>query len=166
INNFTHKKLYKNGKITFVRLPVAKALKEIQTELTSIGYNLKIFDAYRPFHVSKKMWELIHDPRYVADPSKGSGHNRGLALDLTIIDLKTGREVNMGTDFDNFTDSAHHDFQDLPQDVLENRILLKHVMESHGFNALETEWWHYSWPDNRNYEVLDLGFRTLLKPYF
>jgi D-alanyl-D-alanine dipeptidase len=111
------------------------------------------------------MWDLIHDERYVADPSKGSGHNRGLAVDLTIIDLKDGSELNMGTSFDNFTDTAHHTFKNLPADILQNRMLLRETMEKYGFKALETEWWHYSWPNDRNYEVLDIDFKKLASPH-
>lgn len=160
-NNFTHQKLYKSGKETFLRLPAAKALQQIQLDLNQQGYGLKIFDAYRPYRVTQKMWELIHDARYVANPSKGSGHNRGLAVDLTIIRLKDGSELHMGTGFDNFTDSAHQNFTNLPEDVLNNRMLLKKIMEQYGFVPLDTEWWHYSWPNNRNYEVLNIDFKKL-----
>jgi len=162
-NNFTHTKLYKNDDVTFLRLPVAVALQKVEKELNEKGYGLKVFDAYRPYAVTKKMWDLIHDERYVADPSKGSGHNRGLSIDLTIIILKDGTELNMGTGFDNFTDTAHHIFTDLPVMVLQNRNVLKQMMEKYGFKALETEWWHYSWPNDRNYEVLDLDFKKLKK---
>ena len=142
-------------------LHVAEALVNVQKELAKDGYNLKIWDAYRPYAVTRKMWELIGDERYVANPAKGSGHNRGLAIDLTLI--KEGKEVAMGTGFDNFSDTAHHEFSQLPEDVLHNRKRLKAVMEKHGFRALETEWWHYSWPNDRNYDVLDLRFKDLRK---
>ena len=164
-NNFTHAKLYENGTHTFLRLPVAEALQKVEKDLNQRGYGLKIFDAYRPHTATKKMWDLIHDERYVADPSKGSGHNRGLAVDLTIINLKDGNELNMGTGFDNFTDTAHQTFKNLPADILANRKLLRETMERYGFKALETEWWHYSWPNDRNYEVLDIDFKKLGK-YF
>ena len=162
-NNFTKKQLYKNGSQTFLRLQPARAVAHIQRELSAKGYGLKIFDAYRPYSVTKEMWELVHDERYVANPSKGSGHNRGLAVDLTIISLDTGKELDMGTGFDNFTDSAHHDFKQLPQAILQNRQLLKESMERYGFKPLDTEWWHYSWPHDRNYDVLDLKFEKLQK---
>jgi zinc D-Ala-D-Ala dipeptidase len=162
-DNFTHRKLYENGTQTFLRQPVAKALQKVQDDLNQKGYGLKIFDAYRPYSVTKKMWDLIHDERYVADPSKGSGHNRGLAVDLTIINLKDGMELNMGTGFDNFTDTAHQTFKNLAADILSNRKLLRNTMEKYGFKALETEWWHYSWPNDKNYEVLDIDFKKLGK---
>ena len=111
--------------------------------------------------MTESFWELVGDDRYVADPRKGSGHNRGIAVDLTIIHLDTGKELDMGTGFDNFTDSAHHDFISLPEKTLANRALLKSVMEKHGFISFATEWWHYSWPNPDTFEVLDLPFTTL-----
>jgi D-alanyl-D-alanine dipeptidase len=155
-NNFMHMRMYsEKTNDTYLRLPAAKALSQIQHELNKKDLGLKIFDAYRPYSVTEKFWELVHDERYVADPKKGSGHNRGIAVDLTIIDLQTGEELNMGTGFDNFTDSAHQDFTDLPADVLANRQLLKETMKKYGFNLFPTEWWHYSWPDPEKFEILD-----------
>jgi D-alanyl-D-alanine dipeptidase len=120
-----------------------------------------VFDAYRPWSATRKMWELVQDERYVANPAKGSNHNRGLAIDLTLIRLSTGEELDMGTGFDNFTDTAHHTFTNLPQPVIKNRILLKGIMEKKGFASFESEWWHYTWTNNRNYEVLDIDFKKL-----
>jgi zinc D-Ala-D-Ala dipeptidase len=131
--------------------------------LNARGYGLKVFDAYRPYGVTIQFWELIKDERYVANPVRGSGHNRGLAVDCTIIDLKTHRELDMGTGFDNFSDTAHHSFTALPPVVLEHRKLLQDVMEKHGFNKLETEWWHFFWNNDRGYEVLDIPFSELGK---
>ncbi len=162
-DNFTKKQLYKNRTLTFLRLPAARALLKVQQRLNSNGHGLKIFDAYRPYNVTQEMWNLIQDERYVANPLKGSGHNRGLAVDVTIIDLKTGAELDMGTAFDNFTDSAHSTFKNLPTSVLQNRNLLKQTMEEYGFKLLETEWWHFSWPNDKNYEVLNLSFKQLYK---
>lgn len=161
-NNFMHRRMYpKNTNSTFLRLPAALALQKIQYELNAKGYGLKVFDAYRPYSVTVSFWELVKDPRYVAEPTKGSGHNRGLAVDCTILNLTDHKELDMGTGFDNFTDSAHHDFTRLPQPVLDNRQLLRSVMEKYGFRAFETEWWHYYWPNDRDYPVLDIPFRQL-----
>ena len=163
-NNFMHRLMYAPPtRCTFLRLPAARALAAVQQELQCQGYGLKIFDAYRPYAVTVSFWELIGDEKYVANPAKGSGHNRGLAVDLTIINLKSHRELDMGTGFDNFSDSAHHDFSNLPPAVLQNRKLLKEIMEKHGFTKLETEWWHYFWPNDRGYEVLDIPFKQLAK---
>ena len=163
-NNFIHRLMYPaSTNQTYLRTEAARALMKVQEELHEQGYGLKIFDAYRPFSVTKKFWELVKDERYVANPAKGSGHNRGIAVDLTVIDLKTGEELNMGTGFDNFTDSAHHSFLQLPGQVLANRRLLKGLMEKNGFRALESEWWHYSLPQPERYTILDLPFRKLRK---
>jgi D-alanyl-D-alanine dipeptidase len=162
-SNFTGEQLYTQNKTTFLRLPVANALERVNQQLLQKGLTIKIFDAYRPYSVTKKMWELIKDERYVANPAKGSGHNRGLSVDLTLIHLHTGKELDMGTAFDNFTDTAHHGFTNLSIEVLENRKLLKAVMEAQGFRALETEWWHYSWPNDKGYTIMDLSFKQLQK---
>lgn len=160
-NNFTGTLLYPTGESTWLRLLPAKALAVIQSELKQEGLGLKIFDAYRPYSVTVKMWDLIRDERYVANPAKGSGHNRGLAVDLTLIQLSTGEELDMGTSFDNFTDTAHHAFRSLPDITLKNREKLKSIMEKHGFTALPTEWWHYYWTNDGRYGVMDLKFRNL-----
>ncbi|MCS3800397.1 M15 family metallopeptidase [Niastella sp. OAS944] len=162
INNFMHRQMYIPAtRHTYLRLPAARALAAVQKELNNKGYGLKIFDAYRPYGVTISFWELVKDERYVANPKNGSGHNRGLAVDLTIIDLKSRRELDMGTGFDNFTDTAHHSFTALSSGVLANRNLLKTSMEKHGFKKLETEWWHFFWTNDRGYEVLDLPFEKL-----
>lgn len=163
-NNFVKKRMYpKNTRQSFMRAPAAKALAKVQNELNGLGLGLKIFDAYRPYAVTEKFWDLVHDERYVADPKKGSGHNRGIAVDLTLIDLKTKKELPMPTGFDNFSDSAHHDFMDLSPEVLKNRKLLKESMEKFGFVAFPTEWWHYSLPDPEKFQILDLSFAELRK---
>ena len=162
-NNFTGRKLYGKGDRTFARIALVNALKKVQSELMEAGYGLKIWDAYRPYEVTKKMWDLIGDERYVANPSRGSNHNRGLAVDITLIDSKTGIELPMGTGYDNFTDTAHHSFTNLPANILQNRLKLKSTMERHGFKSFETEWWHYSFPNDRGYDVLDLPFKKLGK---
>jgi D-alanyl-D-alanine dipeptidase len=107
------------------------------------------------------MWEIVPDDRYAANPANGSGHNRGIAVDLTLTELKTGNKLPMPTDYDDFTDSAHHTFMELDSTVLANRNLLKGVMEHYGFKALETEWWHYSLPNAKYYPLMDISFKKL-----
>ncbi len=107
---------------------------------------------------------MVKDERYVANPAKGSGHNRGLAVDLTIVDLKTGQELDMGTGFDNFTDTAHQGFTgSAGHSAYKTVEPLKTMMQKHGFTPLETEWWHYYWPNDKNYEVLDIPFAACAK---
>lgn len=160
--NFLHKRLYKTGDLTFLRLPVALAVLQVENELAREQLGLKIWDAYRPYSVTVAMWKPIRDDRYVADPKKGSGHNRGIAVDLTLVNTLTGMELNMGTGFDNFSDTAHQAFSGLPADILQNRLRLKRVMEKYGFRQLETEWWHFYWHDDA-FELLDLDFKQLRK---
>lgn len=163
-NNFMHRKMYpENTCFSFLRLPVLSALAQVQNSLKKKGLGIKIFDAYRPFEVTKQFWELVHDEKYVANPAKGSGHNRGTSVDLTLIILPTKVELNMGTNFDNFSDSAHHSFYNFGEKILNNRKLLKETMEHFGFTALETEWWHYSWNDAEKFEVLNISFQELKK---
>jgi len=160
--NFMHTVLYSPTTTTFLRLPAAIALKKVQDALRKENLSLKIWDAYRPYSVTLKMWDLIHDDRYVADPAKGSGHNRGIAVDLTIVSLKDGKELDMGTGFDNFTDSAHQDYIKLSENVLNNRKLLRNLMVENGFAIFPTEWWHYYYSEGQ-FDILDFSFEDLMK---
>ena len=163
-NNFTGVKLYPNITTTYLRRDAAAALQKVVIFLQQQGVGLKIFDAYRPYSVTKLMWNMIHDERYVANPLNGSGHNKGIAVDLTLINRSTALQLDMGTGFDNFTDSAHHDFtKKLPSQIIANRELLKTTMEKFGFKSLATEWWHYSFISTEIFDVLDIGFKTFQK---
>ena len=160
-HNFMHRRLYPFLHTTYLRLPAVKALKKVVNELKNKNLTIKIFDVYRPYEITEEMWEAVKDSRYAADPSKGSGHNRGIAVDLTLINLSTKKELPMGTGFDNYSDKAHIDFTELPYDVLQNRALLKNIMEKYGFVSLDTEWWHFSLPDANSYELLNVSFDEL-----
>ncbi|MBP6431914.1 MAG: M15 family metallopeptidase [Ferruginibacter sp.] len=159
--NFMKIKFYPSLKTTYLRKEAADALKKVQKELNEQGLGLKIFDAYRPYSVTEKMWASVKDDRYAADPKKGSGHNRGVAIDLTIILLETKEELNMGTGFDNFSDTAHIDFFPISDTIYHTRLWLKNAMERNGFKALDTEWWHYYLPNAKEYELLDITFNEL-----
>lgn len=141
-NNFLKTKVYDCAEC-YTRSKTAKALIAANKVLLKQGYRIKFFDCYRPNSVQYKMWEIFPNPQYVADPAKGSIHNRGGAVDITLETLN-GEELNMGTDFDFFGKEAHHDHLQLPQEVLQNRTLLKETMEAHGFWSIRTEWWHYN----------------------
>jgi D-alanyl-D-alanine dipeptidase len=159
-NNFTKQQLYKHPAV-FLRLPAAKALKAVQADLKKKGLGLKIFDGYRPYQATEKMWEIVPDDRYAADPKKGSGHNRGVAVDLTIVELKTGRALNMPTDFDDFTEKAHFNYTALESSVIANRNLLRTVMVKHGFKGSSTEWWHYYLLNYKLYPLMNIPFEQL-----
>jgi len=161
-NNFTGQRLYpKNTHTTYLRRKPAMALAKVAEELRGKGLGIKIWDAYRPYRTTVLFWELIHDERFVANPSKGSGHNRGTSVDLTLVDLKSGKELEMPTPFDDFSPAAFHGALNIDDFRIRNRALLKSTMEKYGFVPLETEWWHYSWQGASAYDVLDLSFKVL-----
>jgi D-alanyl-D-alanine dipeptidase len=160
-NNFTNTILYTNPQ-AYVRLEAAKALSQVQNDLKLQGIALKFYDAYRPYHVTKQMWKVVPDDRYAANPAKGSGHNRGAAVDATLIDISTGKDLDMPTAYDDFTEKAHHTYKELNPTILKNRTLLKNTMEKYGFIALNTEWWHYYLPNAaQRFELLDLSFKQM-----
>ena len=141
----------------------AARLLEVQKDLHGRGLGLKVFDGYRPLSVQQKMWDLVHDRRYVANPSVNRGrHSRGTAVDVTLVDGQ-GHELEMPTKFDDFTAKARQDCNDLPEIQKGNRALLREVMEKHGFEPLGSEWWHFDLKGWYRYPVLDVDF-TVLAP--
>ncbi len=142
-NNFVNKKMYPCPKC-YVRPEVAEILIKVQNDLRKKHLGLKFFDCYRPGKIQQELWNIKHDPRYVANPKKGSMHNRGLAVDLTIID-KNGKELDMGTEYDYFGKEAYQTYTKLSDTILNNRKLLRNIMEKYGMSSIKTEWWHYSY---------------------
>lgn len=161
-NNFTGEVIYK-APLAFARKPVAEALQKVQSELARQGIGLLIFDAYRPYEATVKFYEVYPDKNFVASPKTGSVHNRGGAVDVSLIDLESGKPLKMPTPFDDFTEKASHGYHDLPEEALKNRQTLKEVMVKHGFKPYEAEWWHYSYKDYKGYEILDIPFKVLGK---
>lgn len=161
-NNFTGKIIYQSPR-AFARKPVFNALQKVQDSLAYYMIGLKIFDAYRPYAASLKFFEVYPDTNFVANPRNGSRHNRGCAIDLTLVELSTGKELPMPTEFDNFTVKAHPDYMDLPDTVLSNRKLLFGIMEHFGFSYYPTEWWHFDYKGWEKYKLLDLTFEELEK---
>jgi D-alanyl-D-alanine dipeptidase len=159
-NNFMHRRMYTTAK-AFARLPVVKALQQVEAELKTQGLGLKIYDAYRPYSVTVNFYEMASDTNFVADPRKGSKHNRGCAIDLSLINLKTGKELDMPTGFDSFSRKAGADYMDLPAQQIANRELLKAVMAKYGFRVISTEWWHYDFTGWAGYELLDIPVQSL-----
>lgn len=159
-NNFMKRQLYPVAK-AYLRAPAARALAAVRDELATRGIGIKVFDGYRPYRVTEAMWEPIRNPDYVADPAKGSRHNRGAAVDLTLIDLKTGAELPMPTGYDDFTERAAHAFTDLPPEALANRALLRDVMSKHGFDPLPSEWWHFDFRGWERFELMDVPLEAL-----
>jgi zinc D-Ala-D-Ala dipeptidase len=142
-DNFTKKQIYPCGKCFLRPEATEKIVKAHKILKEKYGYGLKMFDCYRPLPAQQRLWDVVPNADYVTPPSKGSMHNKGLAVDLTIVD-KEGKELNMGTPYDFFGKEAHTDNLSLPKQVLENRNILKSVMNELGFNGIRTEWWHFS----------------------
>lgn len=159
-NNFTGKVVY-TAPVCAVHKNLVPALQAIQKELESIGLGLKIFDGYRSQSAQWRFWELVPDERYVSDPRKGGRHTRGTAVDVSLVDLKTGREIDMPTEFDNFTERAWHDNPDATATQKANRELLRAIMTKHGFETITTEWWHYDFKGWRDYPILDISFDAI-----
>lgn len=141
-DNFLKSKVYDCAEC-YLRLKTIKALLNANEKFKKKGYRIKIFDCYRPLDIQKKMWKIVSNPKYVADPKKGSIHNRGGAVDITLVDLK-GKELDMGTPFDYFGVEASHNYQSLSNEVKRNRKLLRKIMTKNDFVAFESEWWHYN----------------------
>ena len=162
INNFTGERIYTLAK-AYARKPVAESLKKIQADLKAQGLGVKIFDAYRPYKATVKFYEVYRDTTYVASPYKGSRHNRGCALDLTLIDLKTGEELKMPTGYDSFSKAAWPSTPVKDPLVRKNRALLISAMQKHGFRVNSSEWWHFDFIGWKKFEVLDIDFEALEK---
>lgn len=159
-NNFTGEVIYDTA-MALARKPVVIALSKVQKSLNEKGYGLILFDAYRPYSATVKFYEVFRDTNYVASPWQGSRHNRGAAVDVSIIELQSGKEIEMPTPFDDFTEKAHYDFDNLPQKVIKNRDLLISEMQNHGFTVYPYEWWHFDFIGWEEYSLMDLSFKDL-----
>lgn len=152
-DNFMKAKVYDCAEC-YLRLKTIKALINANVTFLKLGYRIKLFDCYRPLTIQKRMWAIVNNPSYVADPAKGSIHNRGGAVDITIVD-GNGNELDMGTPFDFFGKKASQDYKRLPDQIIANRQLLRKVMSENGFQPLTSEWWHYDLNGSRKDDVSD-----------
>lgn len=155
-NNFMEEKVYECGRC-FLRPEVAKAIVKAHQKLQEKGLGLKMYDCLRPRPIQWKLWNKVPNPKYVADPRKGSMHNRGAAVDLTIVD-ENGKELDMGTDFDFFGKEGWTFYDNLPEEVLENRKLLRETLAEFNLKHIKTEWWHYSFK-GKWYEISDFVWK-------
>lgn len=175
-DNFTHEVIYECSKC-YLLSTVAVELDAIQKELSLMvsvahpkGLGLKVWDGYRPLSAQKKMWDACakqfpnenEREQYVVNPAKGGGrHTRGATVDLTIIDVATGKELDMGTPFDEFSKRAWKDFDQLSDVVKKNRALLDSIMVTHGFTGVKSEWWHYDFKNWQQFAPLDIALAQL-----
>ncbi len=158
-NNFVGRKLYPEAR-AFLQKPAAKALIRVHKKLKKQGLGLVIFDGYRPWAITKLFWEVTSEDKrkFVANPEKGSKHNRGCAVDLSIYDLKTGKPVEMPSGFDEFTERASPDYTGGTERERANRDMLRKLMENEGFTVNPNEWWHFDYKNWEDYAIYDLAF--------
>ena len=156
-DNFLKEKVYPCDEC-FLRVKTVKALLEANKSFLKKGYKIKLYDCYRPKAIQKKMFQLVPDPNFVANPKKGSIHNRGGAVDISLVD-SLGVEVNMGTKFDFFGEEASHNYQNLSDEILNNRKFLKEIMLQNNFKIFESEWWHYNLNGSNNDAVSNKKWR-------
>ncbi len=159
-NNFTGQIIYTAPKAWF-RKDAADSLLKIRNILKEEGIGIKVFDAYRPYAATLYFYEVYPDTMFVAAPWRGSIHNRGGAVDLTLIDLSTGEELEMPTPFDEFSERASHYYSELSPEAIKNREKLLKVMTENGFTMYEHEWWHYNIKGRNRYSLMDISFEDL-----
>lgn len=161
-HNFLGWAVYPEARV-FLQRPAAEAVVRAHRALAAHGYGLKLFDGYRPWYVTRIFWDAVsQDAReFVADPATGSRHNRGCAVDVTLYELATGREVAMPSGYDDFSVRAHPDFTGGTAAQRTARDVLRRAMEAEGFTVYEREWWHYDYRDWAQYRIENLTFKEL-----
>jgi D-alanyl-D-alanine dipeptidase len=164
-DNLIKRPLYPSADV-FLRKPAALAIKKAHENLKKQGYGLVFFDGYRPYEVTVLFYEVVKDTTFVADPHKGSKHNRGMAMDLSMYDLKTGQLVHMPSEYDETTSRAFHSYMDTDSLALANRKILRTAMEAVGFDIYPWEWWHYDfkgWQTCFTYDIWHAKIREANK---
>jgi len=151
-DNFTGKPVYKRPHC-FLHPDAAQALRRAVELAAWLGFKVKIFDAFRPSEAQWVLWNVRPDPEFLADPAKGSPHSRGVAVDLTITDAQ-GRELDMGTGFDEFSPRSHHGASGITPEAQMNRMVLLGLMTAAGWDFYRNEWWHYQLFDSKRYPLL------------
>jgi D-alanyl-D-alanine dipeptidase len=158
-NNFVGKQVYPEAR-AFLQRPAAKALVRVHQKLKKQGLGLVIFDGYRPWAITKLFWEVTPEDKrkFVANPDKGSKHNRGCAVDLSVFDLKTGELLPMPSGYDEFTERASPNYAGGAPQETANRDMLRRLMEAEGFTVNPNEWWHFDYKDWEKYAIYDISF--------
>ena len=161
-DNFTGTAVYDEPR-AFMQKPAAEALIRVHRKLKKQGLGLVIFDGYRPWSVTKMFWDVTAEDKrkFVANPTKGSRHNRGCAIDLSLFDLKTGKELEMPSGFDDFTDKASPKYAGGTAEQTKNRDLLRRAMEAENFTVNDNEWWHFDYKTWADYAIYDIPFAAV-----
>lgn len=158
--NFTGKKIYPSETCLLQKDTLTKLINA-NNEFKQYGYRIKIWDAYRPSDVQTQLWKVVSDSRFIANPNyHGSRHNRGAAVDVTLVDSQ-GNELEMPTGFDNFTTAAYRNSTAMSATAKKNMDLLTSVMVKHGFRTIETEWWHFDDSNADSYPLLNIQFEDI-----
>ena len=163
-NNFVGRAVYPEAR-AFLQRPAAEALVRVHKLLKKEGLGVVIYDGYRPWAITKLFWEVVPEDKrkFVADPAKGSRHNRGCAIDMSIYDLKTGKEIPMPSGYDEFTERASPDYSGGTDEERANRDKLRRMMEAEGFTVNANEWWHFDYKDWEQYAIYDISFHDAAK---
>ena len=163
-DNFVGRPVYPEAR-AFLQKPAAKAVVKVHQVLKKQGLGIVIFDGYRPWSITKLFWDVVPEDKrkFVADPAKGSKHNRGGAVDLSIYDLDTGKLIDMPSGYDEFTDRASPDYGGGTEQQRANRDLLRKLMEAEGFTVNPNEWWHFDYKNWQDYAIYDIGFSEVGK---
>ena len=160
-DNFTKTPVYPVN-VCVLRTETALKLINANNEFAKFGYKIKIWDAYRPMYVQQIFWDIVKDERFVANPNKkGSRHNRGTAVDVTLVDA-AARELRMPSKFDDFSDKASRNYKNMHEEEIKNIDLLTGVMERHGFTTIDTEWWHFDDSNYYKYEIVDVKLECFI----
>ncbi|PKL40305.1 MAG: hypothetical protein CVV41_19775 [Candidatus Riflebacteria bacterium HGW-Riflebacteria-1] len=160
-HNFTGETLYQANRAFLVE-PAAHALATAAVLLRAQGYRLKIWDAYRPLSVQRKLWDKNPDRNFVAHPDTGSRHNRGASVDLTLLTID-GKEVAMPSSYDEFGEKARAVNPGLQEPVKTHLQILQNAMQTSGFKLLASEWWHFDFPGWKSFPLLDISLNDLAK---
>ncbi len=157
-DNFVGRPVYPPGTRVLLQRPAADAVVRAHHRLAAHGYGLVLLDGYRPWSVTKLFWDVTPPDRraFVADPKEGSRHNRGCAIDVTLYDLDSGRQVEMPSAYDDFSERAHPDYEGGPVEARARRELLRMVMENEGFAIYPNEWWHFDFGDWEEWPVMNV----------
>ncbi len=158
-NNFVGRPMYKQAR-AFLQRPAAEALVKVNRSLKTLGLGLVVFDGYRPWSVTKLFWDVTpaDKKKFVADPKNGSRHNRGCAVDLSLYDLATGKEIEMTGNYDEMTERSYPDYKGGTAEQRKMRDLLRSKMEAQGFTVYEYEWWHFDYKDWKSYRITNVPF--------
>lgn len=163
-NNFVGRPVYPEAR-AFLQRPAAEAVLRVHQWLGRQGLGIVIYDGYRPWSITKLFWEVVREDqrKFVADPAKGSKHNRGCAVDLGIFDRATGLAIPMPSGYDEFTDRASPDHAGGTDEERTNRDKLRQLMEANGFTVNANEWWHFDYNSWQEYAIYDIAFSEIGK---